>query len=510
MAALDKLLQLLVDRNMEALMLEPDSRPRMRRSGAEHDASSSPLAAPTIEGLLSQVAPEGVIASAPAPGRAEFDYSANGESFRLTCLRTQAGWSALIVVIREKEDAEPVQVVELETRAPDEITEATETGDDEDPGTTGDVRLITSIGELLRLMLDRGASDLHLSSHQQVRIRVDGSLKPLEEYHAPLPEWLEQLIDDIIPDRNREEYESSHDTDFAYDLDGLARFRVNVFRDRLGMGAVFRVIPNVVPTVEELGLPEILRQVAYRPKGLVLITGPTGSGKTTTLAALIDLINRERSDHIITIEDPIEFIHESKSCLVHQREVGLHTGSVGQGLRAALREDPDVVLVGELRDLETTLIALETAETGHLVFGTLHTTSAASTLDRLIDQFPSDRRAQIRMILSESLHSAVSQTLVKKIGGGRIAAHEVLINSPTISALIRTGKISEIRSAMEEDSAEGSCLLNDSLVQLVEEGLVEPLDAYGQSIEKSDLQDRLHEAGHVLEPRGGSSGAVSA
>ena len=265
------------------------------------------------------------------------------------------------------------------------------------------------------------------------------------------------------------------------------------------MGAVFRVIPNVVPTVEELGLPVILRQVAYRPKGLVLITGPTGSGKTTTLAALIDLINRERSDHIITIEDPIEFIHESKGCLVHQREVGLHTGSVGQALRAALREDPDVVLVGELRDLETTLIALETAETGHLVFGTLHTTSAASTLDRLIDQFPSDRRAQIRMILSESLHSVVSQTLVKKIGGGRIAAHEVLINSPMISALIRTGKISEIRSAMDEQSAEGSCLLNDSLGQLVEEGLVEPLDAYGQSVERADFEARMDAMGQSLE-----------
>jgi twitching motility protein PilT len=505
MAALDKLLQSLVDRKMEALMLEPDSRPRMRRSGAEHDVSSSPLAAPTIEGLLSQVAPEGKIVGPPAPGRAEFDYQANGVPFRLTCLRTQAGWSALIVALGGREEAaKEIEAAESTTSVEEADTKATT------HSAAANSKLISSIGELLRLMLDRGASDLHLSSRQQVRIRVDGSLEALEEYQPPLPEWLEQLIDDIIPDRNREEYESRKDTDFAYELDDLARFRVNLFRDRLGMGAVFRVIPNVVPTFDELGLPSILRQVAHLSKGLVLITGPTGSGKTTTLAALIDLINRERSDHIITIEDPIEFIHESKGCLVHQREVGLHTRSVGQALRAALREDPDVVLAGEVRDLDTASIALETAETGHLVFGTLHTTSVASTLDRLIDQFPSDRRAQIRTSLSESLHSVVAQSLVKKKGGGRVAAHEVLINSPKISGLIRAGRISEIRTVMETHPEEGSCLLNDSLGLLVEQGVVEPLDAYGQSVEKADFEGRLRKAGYSLDQVGQEEEAAGA
>ena len=236
-----------------------------------------------------------------------------------------------------------------------------------------------------------------------------------------------------MPEKNRHEFHERHDTDFAYEIPGLARFRANVFMDRKGRGAVFRVIPANILTAEQLGLSPHILQLCRLSKGLVLVTGPTGSGKSTTLCAMVDYINRERRDHIITIEDPIEFVHPNKGCLINQREVHTHTDSFKHALRAALREDPDIVLVGEMRDLETVAIAIETAETGHLVFGTLHTTTAASTVDRVIDQFPTDRQAQIRVMLSESLRGVISQTLCKKIGGGRVAALEVLIVTPAVA-----------------------------------------------------------------------------
>jgi twitching motility protein PilT len=241
----------------------------------------------------------------------------------------------------------------------------------------------------------------------------------------------------ITPESNREQFEKEHDTDFAYELPGKARFRCNLFMDHRGPGGVFRQIPSNVLTCDQLGLPKAVRDLCFLSKGLVLVTGPTGSGKSTTLAAMIDLVNKSRSDHIITIEDPIEFVHKSQKCLVHQREVGRHTESFKRALRAALRENPDVILVGEMRDLETIAIAIETAETGHLVFGTLHTSTAPSTVDRVIDQFPADRQSQIRVMLSESLKGVISQTLLKKKCGGRVAAHEVLIGVPAISNLIR-------------------------------------------------------------------------
>src|SRR5690606_26140605 len=257
-----------------------------------------------------------------------------------------------------------------------------------------------------------------------------------------------------------------------------ARFRVNVFANRLGIAAVLRQIPNQIRTAEELGLPQALLDLCFLTKGLVLVTGPTGSGKSTTLAALIDYINRNRSDHILTIEDPIEFVHRNKKCLVNQREVGVHTESFKRALRAALREDPDIILVGELRDLETVAIAIETAETGHLVFGTLHTTTAPATVDRLIDQFPADQQEQIRVMLADTLKGVVAQTLCKKVGGGRIAALEILLVNHAISNLIREGKTFQIPSVMQTSKAKGMCTLNDSLLDLVKKGLVEPAEAY--------------------------------
>src|SRR5436309_489769 len=248
----------------------------------------------------------------------------------------------------------------------------------------------------------------------------------------------------IAPERNREEFKRRHDTDFDYEIAGLARFRCNFFMDRKGMGGVFRVIPSKIISSEDMGLSREILQLCHLPKGLVLVTGPTGSGKSTTLCALIDYINRHRTDHIITVEDPLEFVHENKKCLINQRQVGEHTDSFKDALRAALREDPDIVLVGEMRDLETVAIAIETAETGHLVFGTLHTTTAPSTVDRIIDQFPADRQSQIRVMLSESLKGVVAQILCKKIGGGRVAVREILITIPAIANLIREGKTFQI------------------------------------------------------------------
>jgi twitching motility protein PilT len=291
----------------------------------------------------------------------------------------------------------------------------------------------------------------------------------------------------VMPERNRGEFAERNDTDFAYEIEGCARFRGNALRDRRGPAGVFRVIPAKVVSVEEMGVSQEVQNLCYLTKGLVLVTGPTGSGKSTTLCSLVDLVNRSRGDHILTIEDPIEFVHPNKKCLVTQRQVGVHTDSFKSALRAALREDPDVILVGELRDLETIAIAIETAETGHLVFGTLHTTTAASTVDRIIDQFPADRQSQVRVMLSESLKGVISQTLCKKIGGGRAAAREVLLTTPAVSNLIREAKTVQIQSIMQTSRKLGMVTLNDALMELVDGGVVEPKEAYMKGVDKAGL-----------------------
>jgi len=352
------------------------------------------------------------------------------------------------------------------------------------------------IDRLFHAMNAAGASDLHLSVESLPLIRKDGHMQPLEPAAVPLGATeLMQLLEPIMPDKNRKEFAERHDTDFAYEIPGLARFRCNVFADRKGPGAVFRVIPSKILTAEQLGLSPHILKLCTLNKGLVLVTGPTGSGKSTTLCAMIDYINRTRQDHIITIEDPIEFVHANQKCLINQREVGTHTGSFKNALRAALREDPDIVLVGELRDLETVGIAIETAETGHLVFGTLHTTTAASTVDRIIDQFPSDRQAQIRIMVSESLRGVIAQTLCRKIGGGRVAALEVLISTGAVSNLIRESKTFQIPSMMQVGRAIGMVTLNDALMDLVHRKLVAPDEALAKAIDKPGFEAMLKRPG---------------
>jgi twitching motility protein PilT len=362
-------------------------------------------------------------------------------------------------------------------------------------------------------MVKQGASDLHLSVGSAPMVRKDGHMQALDPAAAQLTSQdVVQLLAPIIPDKNRKEYTERHDTDFAYEIPELARFRSNVFADRRGPGAVFRVIPSKILTAEQLGLSPHILNLCTLNKGLVLVTGPTGSGKSTTLCAMIDYINRTRQDHIITIEDPIEFVHDNQKCLINQREVRTHTDSFKDALRAALREDPDIILVGELRDLETVAIAIETAETGHLVFGTLHTTTAASTVDRVIDQFPSDRQAQIRIMLSESLKGVIAQTLCRKIGGGRVAALEVLIATQAVSNLIREGKTFQIPSIMQVNKANGMVSLNDALMDLVTKKLVEPAEAYAKAVDKSGFDASLKRVGinisAVGEPKKAAAAAV--
>ena len=348
-------------------------------------------------------------------------------------------------------------------------------------------------------MSEVGASDLHLSTSMPPLVRKDGKILPLETNETTLSaEAMKELLTSIMPTKNQEEFSQRHDTDFAYEIPGLARFRANIFMDRKGMGAVFRIIPAKITTAEQLGLSKAVLDLCNLSKGLVIVTGPTGSGKSTTLCAMVNHINFQREDHIITIEDPIEFTHENQKCLINQREVHNHTNSFKDALRAALREDPDILLVGEMRDLETISIAIETAETGHLVFGTLHTTTAALTVDRIIDQFPADRQQQIRVMLSESLKGVIAQTLVPKKGGGRVAALEVLIVTPAISNLIREGKTFQIPSAMQTGKQHGMVMLNDSLMDLVQKGIVEPKDAYLKAVEKTGFESLLTRNGFKI------------
>lgn len=340
--------------------------------------------------------------------------------------------------------------------------------------------------ELLAFSVKEGASDLHISAGLPPIIRIDGDVRRIN-----LPPMdhrqVYSLIDEIMNDKQRRDYKEFLETDFSFDVPGVARFRVNVFNQNRGSAAVFRTIPSQVLTLEQLGMGDIFRKVSLLPRGLVLVTGPTGSGKSTSLAAMVDYINENRYDHILTIEDPIEFVHQSKKCLINQREVHRDTMGFGEALRSALREDPDVVLVGEMRDLETIRLALTAAETGHLVFGTLHTTSAAKTIDRVVDVFPEGEKPIVRSTLSESLQAVISQTLVKKIGGGRVAAHEIMIGTAAIRNLIREDKVAQMYSAIQTGGGLGMQTLDQSLQNLVDQRLISAEVAK----EKAKLPDNL-------------------
>ncbi|HEX6243342.1 MAG TPA: type IV pilus twitching motility protein PilT, partial [Polyangiales bacterium] len=353
----------------------------------------------------------------------------------------------------------------------------------------------------LRAMLQVRASDLHLSSGAEPIVRVDGEMRVMEGANGPLrTDDLLDMMHAVAPADVRKQYEETNDADFAYEIDGIGRFRMNYFLDRRGPCLVARQIPIDVVTPEQLGLPASVIELCWLSKGLVLVTGPTGSGKSTTLASLVDFINRNRSDHIITIEDPIEYVHPNKRCLVNQRQVGVHTGSFSHALRAALREDPDVIVVGEMRDMETISIAIETAETGHLVFGTLHTTTAASTVDRIIDQFPSEEQGHIRSMLSESLRGVVSQVLCKRNSGGRAAAYEVLLATSAAQNLIREGKTYQIKSLLQTGRAQGMQSMNDHLFDLVRSNVIDMKDAYVKAYDKAGFRELLVKAGIRLDP----------
>ncbi len=342
------------------------------------------------------------------------------------------------------------------------------------------------IGELLAFGAKNGSSDLHLSAGVPPMIRVDGDMRKI---NVPVLEHSEvhDMVYDIMNDKQRKDYEEFLECDFSFEIPGLARFRVNAFNQNRGAGAVFRTIPSEILSLEQLGAPKIFEELADIPRGVVLVTGPTGSGKSTTLAAMVHHKNASEYGHILTVEDPIEFVHVTNKCLINQREVHRDTLGFNEALRSALREDPDVILVGEMRDLETIRLALSAAETGHLVFGTLHTSSAAKTIDRVVDVFPAAEKDMIRAMLSESLKAVISQTLLKKTGGGRVAAHEIMIGTPAIRNLIRENKIAQMYSAIQTGQAFGMKTLDQDLNELVKKKVVSREEAMSKAANKDNI-----------------------
>ena len=357
------------------------------------------------------------------------------------------------------------------------------------------------IDKWLTQMVEREASDLHLSTQYRPCFRIHGDMTFLTEEPVLDGETNREIVYEIMPERNREEFETRWDTDFAYSLEGHGRFRVNAFKDLNGIGAVLRIIPEEPLTLSQIGLADskAIQYFCSSNKGLLIVTGPTGSGKSTTLAAIVDFLNRTRTGHIITIEDPVEFVHRSKGCLMNQREVHSHTKSFSGALRSALREDPDIVLLGEMRDLETTEVALETAETGHLVLATLHTNTATSTIERIIDQFPAGQQNQIRSLLSNTLLGVMAQTLCKRKEGGRILAPEIMVCTPGIRSNIRDGKTHVIPSSIQTGKNLGMIMLEDSLFQQVRDGIITPKEGYMQAIDKAFFETKLEETGYALD-----------
>lgn len=553
MEKLNQYLSILMSSSSEELRLEPNKNPVVFSANGAAEVAAESLSGSEITSLVFPLIPPDVRLKLPSSNEVEFTHPHNLGNFQFHIRKSPAGFVVSVKPIFSRQSrvhaaASPIEPLRFEERPPEpDAAElpAVEAIASEDTAETlppifeelsgfvpppreyvpepeivqpavaveatplvdrrqSDRRkvnlvMVDRMEALFRQMAEVGASDLHLSADVAPMVRKDGKIQQLECAEGVLtPDLIAELLTSIMPEKNREEFARRSDTDFAYEILGLARFRCNVFRDRKGMGGVFRIIPSKILTAEDLGLSKAIMDLCNLSKGLVVVTGPTGSGKSTTLCAMIDAINKNRDDHILTIEDPIEFVHENQKCLINQREVHNHTESFKDALRAALREDPDIVLVGEMRDLETISIAIETAETGHLVFGTLHTTTAASTVDRIIDQFPADRQQQIRVMLSESLKGVIAQTLLPKKGGGRVAALEVLIVTPAISNLIREGKTFQIPSAMQTGKTHGMVVLNDALFALVQKGIVEPRDAYIKAVDKVGFETMLTRGGFKL------------
>jgi twitching motility protein PilT len=491
--SIERLLQATVKAGGQELRLIPGRRIVIATPAGEREVQGPEQTGPGIDQLLSPLlTPEA--RQGLAAGRAEWRCQLPGVGTVRVSAEARQGVTQATFYVGEAAPASAVAPAPVASAAPAAAPRTAAAGPiaGRVAGLDGTV---VAIEELLRTLVAMKGSDLHICAGSPPMVRHDGQIVVLPGRPALSASDTEKLLWPMAPERNREEFQRRHDTDFAYEIAGLARFRCNFFMDRKGMGGVFRQIPSKIITAEEMGISKEILQLCHLPKGLVLVTGPTGSGKSTTLCALIDYINRNRTDHIITIEDPLEFVHENKKCLINQRQVGEHTDSYKGALRAALREDPDIVLVGEMRDLETVAIAIETAETGHLVFGTLHTSSAPSTVDRIIDQFPADRQGQIRVMLAESLKGVISQMLCRKIGGGRVPVLEVLIGTPSVANLIRESKIFQIPSIMQTGKKYGMCLMNESFTDLVKKKIVDPQEAFAKAFDKPGLLSMMRKNG---------------
>jgi twitching motility protein PilT len=526
MAQLDKLLAHAASKGAKSLCLEPNQQPQLRMpDGRSLPLLSTPVPPTMLEMLTREVLPSHLNEAWLNTGEARFNHMVGADIFSVSLQRVPLG------IRLEAEPLGMEEVDELDVSVLDNASPAQPARPplaiELDEGRAGFPQVpepaprpaapvirppappvarqgTHSLAErLFQTLLDQQGSDLHCSSFEVPIARIHGDMEELTELGVLGPNQITEMMQTLAPPHIWARFQERNDADFAYSYEaGNCRLRVNYFRDRVGPGLVCRVIPNQIPDPDKLGLADPIRRLADLSKGLVLVTGPTGSGKSTTLAAILDLANQRRRDHILTIEDPIEFVHPRKNCLVNQREVGTHTESFKSGLRAALREDPDIVLVGEMRDLETIAIALETAITGHLVFGTLHTSSAIGTIDRIVDQFPPDRQQQIRVMLADSLKASVSQALLKRVGGGRIAAIESLFITPAIANLIREGKNFQITSAMQTGRAYGQKLMNDALLELLQAKQIEPMEAYMKCPDKETFMATLKRASYNWDPRG--------
>ncbi len=491
MAQIDSLIGMMMQGKAERALLINDQPISFYIGGQQKNGS--PITGAQLQTVLQEITPPQLRSGLAADGGFHFPYQSPHGHFEIGVGRNGGNLQVTISPIGTNgaPTAPPPNgnghAANGATASPPEAASQNGTAPAPEPTHPAGTRVIAHIDELFRKMKEMEASDLHLSSDETPIFRVHGVIKRLDEYAVHNNEMLRKVLYEIAPQRNREEFDDCGDTDFAYEIEGVARFRCNFFMDRKGMGGVFRLIPSDVLTAEQLHLEKAILDLCYLSKGLVVVTGPTGSGKSTTLAAMIDYINKNRDDHIITIEDPVEFVHKNIKCLLNQREVHVHTGSFKRALRAALREDPDIVLVGEMRDLETIAIAIETAETGHLVFGTLHTTTAPSTVDRIIDQFPADQQAQIRVMLSESLKGVIAQTLLRTVDGKRVAAHEILLVPSAVGNLIREGKTFQLPSQMQIGKSIGMLTMNDSIVGFVKEGKVDPHEGYVKAVDKVGL-----------------------
>jgi twitching motility protein PilT len=492
MASIDRVIQYMQGQGGERVVLESDHQAMIYRpGGASAPMTKDLLTMSYITTLLNEVMPDDQRMAFAGGQSMVFQYGYGSGTVDVDVNQTDG---LLRVCIGVSEPPKPkLSEVQVVTELPEQPAAAPQ------PAVAAGTKQIGHIDELFRLMKEMEASDLHLSSNEQPMVRVHGMMKKLQQYEVSKADRLKRILWEIAPKRNQDEWERDHDTDFAYELAGVARFRCNIFADRHGPGAVFRLIPSQVLTAAQLNLPKAVLDLCFLSKGLVVVTGPTGSGKSTTLAAIVDHVNKHRDDHIITIEDPVEFVHNNINCLVNQREVHVHTNGFSRALRAALREDPDIVLVGEMRDLETVAIAIETAETGHLVFGTLHTTTAATTVDRIIDQFPSSQQEQIRVMLSESIKAVIAQTLCRTVDGKRIAALEILLVDPAAANLIREGKTYQLTSMMQIGKSRGCVTMNDSLFAHVKSGKVAPKEAYLKSVDKVGLLSQFEREGIKID-----------